>query len=88
MYTRTQYLNGKCTHRQYYAQFVSVYAKQIVKMHYKENMVLNDWDHIGACINGLSISRKMKEVGDYTTKAGLVCIAKEACEQLKEKGSI
>jgi hypothetical protein len=92
MKTRKQYLNGEVSHREYHAQFVNDTIKQNVLNHVGLNRLmkstdkhLNDipldiWDSIPM----YDVSKKLKEVGDYLTLAGAVCIAKEAARQIIE----
>lgn len=98
IFTRKQYLNKECTHEQYYAQFVTNAIRSLVynwfgidqlKEAYKVDINFNSiplakWDSflhsIGKHPYNLGVS--MKEVGDYLTLAGQVCIVKEAARQL------
>ncbi len=93
-YTRQDYLGRKCTHRQYYAQFVGTKERQLVSRRfgvsylktsfaydeYFNNIPLSNWD-------ALSVNRRadMKAAGDYQTLAGAVCILKEAARQVCEQ---
>jgi hypothetical protein len=91
MITRNDYISGKASHREYYAQFVtpSHFAAlksmrdRIMKStdpHFND-IALKWWDSVSvACPTA-----KMKECGDYPTLAGSVCILKEAARQMKEK---
>jgi len=91
-FTRKQYLNNECTHRQYYAQFVTEGTKLRVKRMVGETKIiesteehLNDiplhiWDMVGTA----GVSEKMRECGDYLTLAGANCINKEAARQIQE----
>ena len=93
MFTRQQYLNRECTHREYYAQFVGPWVVETVRRHIKlesllesEDEYFNDtttlamWDRIP-----LQLSRgEMERHGDYLTGAGKVCILKEAARQIVE----
>lgn len=97
-FSRQDYLNGKCTHRQYYAQFVNAITKSRVANWFgveqiKEalqtdehlnNIPLAKWDGFVTCKQLINVSQKMKAAGDYLTLAGGVCIAKEAAKQLAE----
>lgn len=97
MITRAEYLNNECNHRQYYSQFVSKYVKIIVsnligvdKLRQSKDPYFNDiplslWDMCGKCFNSGTITKQMRSCGDYTTVAGLVCIAKEAARQILEE---
>lgn len=93
MFTRQDYLQDKCTHRQYYAQFVNDNVKQMVKdrigidkIKCSKDEHFNDiplylWDNCGL---PYGISDLLKQAGDYYSLAGQVCILKEAGRQLKE----
>ena len=96
MFTRHDYLNHKCTHRQFYAQFVNESVKHtvngffpnplsineaLVKDEHLNTIPLKKWDVIGASIE---LPIKFSDVGDQRSLAGLVCIAKEAARQLVE----
>jgi len=99
MYTRKDYINGLCTHEQYYSQFVNdgvlrVVAQEIgierIKEAYKTDKHLNNislyvWDRVGLCINP---EKKFLELGDSKSLAGLVCIVKEAARQLIKKEGV
>ena len=92
-YTRKDYLNKVCTHREYYAQFVTPSTIQRVVMAIGSDDIkastdrhLNDiglrrWDMASA---SLPVGGDIKAAGDYWTQAGLVCVAKEAAQQWKE----
>lgn len=90
--SRKDYMNGVCSHREYYAQFVDSEIKGRVRfllpqIEASEDEHLNDiplkvWDNISADYTG--VGRKLKEADDYLTKAGWVCIVKEAARQLVE----
>ena len=92
MFSRQQYMNGECSHSQYYSQFVTGSVKSAVLCSIGKDAIVksrnphfNDiplvkWDRLSFTVS----SQKMKEVGDYLTLAGIVCIAKEAARQIKE----
>ncbi len=94
VFTRKQYLAGECTHRQYNAQFVTEGYKGQIKRHIGLDRILNstdehlndipliEWDNAPLT---LGVDQKMKNLGDYLTLAGKVCIAKEAAKQIKEE---
>ena len=98
METRKQYLDGKCSHREYYSQFVTAGVKSSVLSRVnKERLTnstdkhLNDiplstWDGIGQLIRQepSGLSKRLEAAGDYCTQAGLVCIAKEAARQIAD----
>ena len=97
MFTRKDYLDKKCTHREYYSQFVTVGVKNAVLREIgKENILdafktsehfskipLKTWDTIADYqITSWEISSQMKKAGDYLTLGSAVCIAKEAALQI------
>lgn len=96
MKTRQEYLDGKCTHEEYYNQFVDSRVKQIVltrhtkedlKKAYSKDESLNSisirvWDSLAENIRYKG--PELKEVGDYLTLSGSVCILKAAARQIIE----
>ena len=95
MKTRQNYLNGECSHREYYAQFVSEGVKNRVSQaigdarikasrdpHFND-IPLGEWDMVIGVFPA-NIANAMREAGDYPTLSGAVCIAKEAARQIKE----
>jgi len=92
MKTRKDLLEKKCTHSQYYSQFLTyAYIKNVVKFIGKEKILestcenFNDiplelWDKLGA---PWGTFEKMREAGDYLTKSGIICISKEAARNYK-----
>lgn len=99
MYTRKDYLNKKCTHRQYYAQFVNGYIKQSVLRQIGKKALLNSKDKH---LNDIALSRwdnfypwlLQGETGKNFLKisgqkgyslSDTVCIAKEAAQQIIEQ---
>lgn len=93
MFSRQQYINGECSHSQYYGQFVtsavkhavifSIGKEAIVKSNdpHFNDIPLRKWHLLSFPVN----SQKLKEAGDYLTLAGKVCIAKQAARQIKEE---
>jgi hypothetical protein len=95
MFTRQDYLNGKCNHREYYAQFVNESIKSMVKNNfgierlrnsftkdeYFNNIPLQSWDNLTYSVN---CRKELESLGDFPTLAGKVCILKEAARQLIE----
>jgi len=92
---------GTSPHREYYGQFVNKAVKDLVLSRFsKEKLTeaiqseknlnsipLAQWDGLtqglGAYYYG--VAEKMKELGDYRTLAGSVCILKEAARQIVEE---
>lgn len=94
--TRQQYLNKEATHREYYSQFITAGVKNRVKKAFKlkeliqgkdqhfNNIPLFLWDKLMPIVP-FEINSKLKECGDFATKAGIVCILKEAAMQIVEQ---
>ena len=94
-YTRKQYLNRECTHREYYAQFVTEETKKIISHQIGLNNIsksthesfndipLDTWDSLPQLPQ--STYRKMESLGDCITIAGNVCVYKEAAKQIKNE---
>jgi hypothetical protein len=96
-FTRQQYFNKECSHREYYAQFVSIGTKnrvlrliglenlQASKDEHLNDIPLSKWDSVFAGGAPFEINSAMRAAGDFPTMAGLVCIAKEAAHQILER---
>ncbi len=96
MFTRQDYLHNKCTHEEYYAQFVDENVKRIVSLRFTEKELkesggafdgipLPVWDVLASWISPperAKIRALLKERGDLPSKAGYVCILKEAARQI------
>lgn len=96
MYTRQDYLDHKCTHREYYAQFVNDLQKRMIfevwsakelARAWEDNEAFNThetkverWDRIACPID----HRIMDEAGEHSAKAMRVCVLKEAAKQIVE----
>ncbi len=88
---------GAKLHRAYYAQFVTSEVRNLVsrcigddKVKASKDPHFNDiplakWDriidhhHVAASVN-----TAMREMGDYPTAAGCVCVLKEAAQQIRD----
>ena len=93
LFTRADYLAGKCTHSQYYAQFVTRTTKELVKKyigldkikastdHHFNDIPIKQWDELAS--GGVPRAIAFIDVGDFSTLAGNICIAKEAARQIK-----
>lgn len=97
MKTRNNLLNGECTHREYYAQFVNEEVKElIINSIGLDNLDrildpgnLSVWDSLSMSLRSIPfIFSVYKEVNDKLTLAGGVCIAKEAARQILETKTI
>lgn len=110
-YTRKQYLNKECDHRQYYAQFVTEEIKRAVLFRIGKERILNStdpyfndiplkmWDSIysrprpgynqtGDVIitDTFGLRPLFEEAGEFITPGSIVCVLKEAAQQIKETG--
>lgn len=93
MFSRKDYLGNKCSHREYYGQFVDEFTKVRVLNHINlerlkssEDEHLNDiplqtWDDIGINLTRVDC---LREAGDSHSLAGAICINKEATRQILE----
>jgi len=94
-FTRKQYMEGECTHDQYYDQFVTQDLKNAVLRCIPEKQImmsrdesfndipLRSWDWI-AKFNPVE-TKKFKELGDSSSPAGQVCALKAAARQIREE---
>lgn len=100
MFTRADYMNGKCIHSQFYAQFVTSVVMSVVKYRVgiesivsSKNEHFNDiplavWDSID--IKDIVNQTAIREAHSYTngsfpwSKSMQVCILKEAARQIKQ----
>ena len=91
MFTRKDYLNGECTHEEYYGQLVTQGMKDHIVRAIPQALakstdpVFNDiplstWDRLGMAY---SLRSEFKGLGDFRSKAGIVCVLKEAARQVK-----
>ena len=96
MFTRKDYLDGKCTHSEYYSQYVeNTDAKGLVLAFWDEktlseayekdehlnSLSIKDWDDLA---NRLTIGPCLtfSELGDMNTLSSRVCVLKEAARQI------
>jgi hypothetical protein len=97
-FSRADYLNSKCTHREYYSQFVTNRERSMVKQfigidrikaalaegdEHLNTIPLAQWDRLSVPV-GADASQLLRLAGDYPTQAGANCILKEAAKQLTE----
>lgn len=91
MFTRQDYMNNKCTHSEYYSQFVNDYTKRIVLSRWNKTVLKNAYDkdqHFNSLSLGqwdnltFLISPDFKKYGDYSTLAGCVCVLKETARHI------
>jgi hypothetical protein len=94
MHTRKSYMDGECSHRTYYAQFVTQGVLDSVRRHftverlvrcsdqeYFNTIPLIEWDRLSSMVH---LTRAMKDAGEGMSLATAVCILKEAGRQLVE----
>jgi len=93
MFTRKDYMTDKCTHSEYYGQLVTQGMKEHVARAIPQALakstdpVFNDislstWDRLGMAYG---LRSEFEELGDNRSKAGMVCVLKEAARQIKEE---
>ncbi len=93
IYTRKDYMSDKCTHAEYYGQLVTQVMKDHIARAIPQSLArstdphfndipLSTWDRLGM-VYGLR--SEFKELGDFRSKAGIVCVLKEAARQVKEE---
>jgi hypothetical protein len=96
MFTKKDYLYGKCSHREYYAQMVeATNAKDMVVSYwgleklqkaYNEDQCLNtlpikEWDILAErLVIGPFLT--FRDLGDMNTLSNRVCVLKEAARQV------
>jgi len=98
VYTRKDYLNGACTHQQYYSQLVRPALVQQVKDAFGiktltsskndghfNHISLDRWDSLAFYSRHMPNEIEWKMVEDFPTQAGLVCIAKQAARMAVEQ---
>ena len=95
MWTRKQFMDGECSHRTYYAQFVTQGVLDSVRRHFtmerlmrcsdQENfntIPLVQWDMLSSAVHRTQI---MRDAGEGMSLGTAVCILKEAARQLVEE---
>lgn len=83
--TRQDYINNKCTHEEYYAQYVNKRIKKLVHSFYgKLGPKDPDLASVDLCASRIpsDTATKMLKNGDALTLGSGVCIIKEAIRQL------
>ena len=98
MFTRQQYMNNECTHRQYYAQFVTRGIRSSVKrsvgldnlvrcsdQEYFNTIPLRLWDVLTYNIRVMVDKALLASANEGWSLSTGVCIAKEAARQLVEE---
>ena len=94
MWTRKQYMDGECSHRTYYAQFVTPGILDTVRRYftverlvrardqeYFNSIPLIEWDRLSGSVWRTQL---MRDTGEGYSLSTAVCILKEAGRQLVE----
>lgn len=97
MFTRKDYMDGRCDHRRYYAQFVTPAVFRMVERRftaerlvrcsdqsYFNTIPLHQWDMMVPTLERMVDRRLMKELGEGWSLGTGVCILKEAARQIVE----
>lgn len=80
MITRKEYMEKKCSHREYYSQFVTEYhIKTVEKIDLHAKLAL--WDELFFSAPKIRFSL----VGEFLTDCVRICILKEAKQQQLER---
>lgn len=93
MFTRNDYLNGECSHRMYYSQFVNEETKNQVaryitgeelskiedQEHFNGYKSIHWWDAIP-----VTCPVKLSDYGESNVPSVWTCIRKEAARQLRD----
>lgn len=84
-FTRQDYMDGKCTHSEYYAQWATGYIHSLVKSSIGEEAIKNSQDEHFNDIP-LQVWDKLAQFVSYfpdNSLATRVCILKEAARQIR-----
>ena len=93
VYTRKDYMSGKCTHAEYYGQLVTQNMKNHITLAIPQalerstdpnfnDIPLSTWDRMGLAYG---LRNEFSALGDIKSMAGMVCVLKEAARQVKEE---
>ena len=95
MWTRKQYMDGECSHRTYYAQFVTAGIRDSVRRWFTverlartsdqqwfNSIPLIEWDRLSSVVPRTQL---MRDAGEGYSLATAVCILKEAGRLLVEE---
>jgi len=99
MKTKEQYRNKECTHREYYAQFVTPGVKRLVidrfgvdqlvntpDQEYLNTINLSQWDGLVPLLwMDFKVCALMRSTNEWRSLGTGVCILKEAARQLIEE---
>ena len=93
VFTRKDYMAGRCSHERYYAQFITdvtrsallwaIPAERIIAStdaHFND-IPLRLWDELPNYVSG----RRMEAAGDFPTPAGKVCVYKTLAKQIRRE---
>lgn len=94
MYTRQDYINHKCTHSEYFMQFVNVMQKRMILSRWAAEELAKAWENDEAFNTWFTSIREwdkifcpvdprlLDAVGESSTPSTRVCILKEAARQI------
>lgn len=96
VYTRKDYMTDKCTHEEYYNQLVTQRMKDHIIRAIPQGLAkstdpnfndipLTTWDRLSAVYD---LGGQFKALGDFRTRAGIICALKEAARQVKEESRV
>jgi len=97
VFTAEDYRKGRCTSKEFHRQFVDETVLKIVavgigeraikksKDRYFNDIEIRQWDLIAPAVER-HVKTKAKELGAFVSIALLVCIEKEAAEQIRSGG--
>lgn len=92
-FTQKDYMENKCSHNDYYGQFVNAYRINTVSFFIGEDQIKNSkcehfndiplcrWDNVGPALR--IYKSEMDAVGDYLTLCHQVCVAKACARQIR-----
>lgn len=97
MFTRRDYMEGRCDHRRYYGQFVTMPIYHMVKRHftverlvrcsdqrYFNTIPLHHWHMLVIAAKSMTDRQLIKTTSEGWSDATGVCILKEAARQIVE----
>jgi hypothetical protein len=100
MYTREDYMRRRCSHEEYYGQYVNnsirmsarnlVCQYKVTRLQYEKDPHLNfiplgRWECVILGSNRPLVAKSLQDRGDFLSPAVEICIAKEAARQVLEE---
>lgn len=97
-HSRADYLAGRCSHQDYYGQFVDDPLRALVSRRFgvealraalvrgdtsfNRSIPLREWDGLSLALDNRVFRERLKAAGDFYSTAGAVCALKEAARQV------